>query len=404
MSAKTDFAKLGKLVTESKTVHQSYRYQNASKHSRDIYDQAIAMGQSVLNDQSDPKMYPEIMAGLAIQTINNAKRTLDGKVDHRPTITAQLDRLGQFIHSQEFAGLPFDDQQDWRQLIHRVDQLKAHADEHEEELTKLAQQIAHKFSEQSTQPQAEQAEPVTTKAIQTKQPTKHTTRATGTSSNSTHMAQATQPVRGMQQSQTTDAKFSQPSASQLTQPQVDDQPTSLDLADSATTSQSTPAQSENSQTVGQFEQPTTPLAKSSQMSSQDTAVSQTSPQETQPTVASQISLQKSQPTATSQTSSQKAQPTTVSQTTSRETQASTQSTPADLATAPIDSTSSSTAPTATQGSQTITKKQPTFTFDPTSQPTNPPVQESVASQEAPKQSVWHAIWQGLGQALGFSRH
>lgn len=391
MSAKTDFAKLGKLVTESKTVHQSYRYQNASKHSRNIYDQAIAMGQSVLNDQSDPKMYPEIMAGLAIQTINNAKRTLDGKVDHRPTITAQLDRLGQFIHSQEFAGLPFDDQQDWRQLMHQANQLKAHADEHEEELTKLAQQIAHKFSEQSTQPQAEQAEPVTTKAIQTKQPTKHTTRATDTSSNSTHMAQATQPVRGMQQSQTTDAKSSQPSASQLTQPQVDDQPTSLDLADSATTSQSTPAQSENSQTVDQFEQPTTPLAKSSQMSSQDTAVSQASPQETQPTAASQTSLQK-------------AQPTTVSQTTSQETQASTQSTPADLATAPIDSTSSSTAPTATQGSQTIIKKQPTFTFDPTSQPTNPPVQESVASQEAPKQSVWHAIWQGLGRALGFSHH
>ncbi len=391
MSAKTDFAKLGKLVTESKTVRQSYRYQNASKHSRNIYDQAITMGQSVLDDQADPKMHPEVMAELTVQTINNAKRTLDGKVDHRPTITAQLDRLGQFIHSQEFASLPFDDQQDWRQLMHQANQLKAHADKHEEELTKLAQQIAHKFSEQSTQSQVEQAESVTTKATQTKQPTKHTTRATDTSSNSTHMAQATQPVRGMQQSQTTDAKSSQSSASQLTQPQVDDQPISLDSADSATTSQPTLAQSENSQTVGQFEQPTTPLAKSSQMSSQDTAVSQTSPQETQPTVASQAS-------------SQKVQPTTVSQTTSQKAQASTQSTPADLATAPIDSTSSSTAPTATQGSQTIIKKQPTFTFDPTSQSTNPPVQESVASQEAPKQSVWHAIWQGLGRALGFSRH
>jgi hypothetical protein len=79
MSSDIHFEELQRLLDESKNVRQTYRYQNASAHSRSIYDQAIAMGRDILREKDDREMQPEIMAELTVQTINNAKKTLDGK-------------------------------------------------------------------------------------------------------------------------------------------------------------------------------------------------------------------------------------------------------------------------------------------------------------------------------------
>lgn len=79
MSSDIHYEELQRLVDEDKNVRQTYRYQNASAHSRSIYDQSIAMGRDILGEKNEREMQPEIMAELAVQTINNAKKTLDGK-------------------------------------------------------------------------------------------------------------------------------------------------------------------------------------------------------------------------------------------------------------------------------------------------------------------------------------
>ncbi|WP_267201514.1 FIVAR domain-containing protein [Limosilactobacillus kribbianus] len=78
MSIEAQFKNLQQLVDESEKVRQTERYRNASSHLKDLYDRAIAMGQEVLDAQEE-QLHPKIMAELTIQTINNAKRTLNGK-------------------------------------------------------------------------------------------------------------------------------------------------------------------------------------------------------------------------------------------------------------------------------------------------------------------------------------
>lgn len=356
MSAETDFIKLVDLIAESKTIHQSYQYQHASKHSQQIYNRAITMGGNVLADRNDPRMQPQLMAKLTIQTIVNAKWALGIKSNQEFMVTEQVNRLKRLVRSQKFTELPIDDQRKWFQLAHRVNLMNAHADKHGKELIKLAQQIARQFADRSKKPE------IKAKLIKLKanhRVVQATITATPVvSKKPKHLIQSIQPRRGSQHSS---QSIIQSAVAQLSEPQSGSQLFQSQPVKSTTT-QATTSQSVDSQIKNNSNQ----------------AVVRSQTATTQPGKVSQ-----EQSTSESQSIQQR-------------------SISADLTTTSIDSMSSRTPMSAEKRS--VTQTETTSALDSTSQSTNSTIQkldEKQQSSTKERSSVWYSIWHGLARAIGF---
>lgn len=142
---KTNYSELRRRVEMKSKVYHSYRYTNASEESRSVYDQALQMGQKILNDQVAGHEEAQAMVDLAAQAIYNAQKALNGHGEHRSSLVMQLNRLGRFTHSQAFMGLPFNGQDKLQELLQRARKLIDDSEADQAAMQSLAIQIDTQF-------------------------------------------------------------------------------------------------------------------------------------------------------------------------------------------------------------------------------------------------------------------
>lgn len=80
MSKKVDYRELQQLIADRENVRATAYYLNTRPRTRTIYDQAIAMGQDILDDRDDIKLAPQTMVDMAVQAINNALKAMKGNM------------------------------------------------------------------------------------------------------------------------------------------------------------------------------------------------------------------------------------------------------------------------------------------------------------------------------------
>jgi hypothetical protein len=168
MNKKVNFDELEKYLAAKGKIRTSYRYFNASDHSRTVYDNAVEMGENILAERADGRIEPQPMVDLAVQALYNAEKALDGRKEKPAPLASQVERLGQFFLSQEFAGLPYQKQEEWRQVLKKAKQLRDAQPADTAAQHDLASQIAAKLD-------SLQAEPIVKEKPHNVQPTTTTT-------------------------------------------------------------------------------------------------------------------------------------------------------------------------------------------------------------------------------------
>ena len=117
MNEKVVFDQLSKDVADQVRVRQTYKYFNGTDRSKDLYDEAIRMGEDVLQEHKEGYNEPQAMVDLVDQAIYNSRKALNGQQTDKHSLKMQLSRASQFLRSQEFAGLPIKTQQYWEREI-----------------------------------------------------------------------------------------------------------------------------------------------------------------------------------------------------------------------------------------------------------------------------------------------
>lgn len=117
MNEKVVFDQLSKDVADQVRVRQTYKYFNGTNRSKGLYDEAIRMGEDVLQEHKEGYNEPQAMVDLVDQAIYNSRKALNGQQTDKHSLKMQLSRAGQFLRSQEFAGLPIKTQQYWEREI-----------------------------------------------------------------------------------------------------------------------------------------------------------------------------------------------------------------------------------------------------------------------------------------------
>lgn len=117
MNEKVVFDQLSKDVADQVRVRQTYKYFNGTDRSKGLYDEAIRMGEDVLQEHKEGYNEPQAMVDLVDQAIYNSRKALNGQQTDKHSLKMQLSRAGQFLRSQEFAGLPIKTQQYWEHEI-----------------------------------------------------------------------------------------------------------------------------------------------------------------------------------------------------------------------------------------------------------------------------------------------
>lgn len=124
MNEKVVFDQLNKDVADQARVRQTYKYFNGTTRSKGLYDEAVRMGEDVLQEHKEGHNEPQAMVDLVDQAIYNSRKALNGRQTDKHSLHMQLSRAGQFLRSQEFTGLPIKTQQYWEREIaaaHNVD-------------------------------------------------------------------------------------------------------------------------------------------------------------------------------------------------------------------------------------------------------------------------------------------
>ena len=117
MNEKVVIDQLSKDVADQVRVRQTYKYFNGTDRSKGLYDEAIRMGEDVLQEHKEGYNEPQAMVDLVDQAIYNSRKALNGQQTDKHSLKMQLSRAGQFLRSQEFAGLPIKTQQYWEREI-----------------------------------------------------------------------------------------------------------------------------------------------------------------------------------------------------------------------------------------------------------------------------------------------
>lgn len=348
MSSDIHYEELQRLVDEDKNVRQTYRYQNASTHSRSIYDQSIAMGRDILGEKNDREMQPEIMAELAVQTINNAKKTLDGKPStHEAAPVSETPVLSQSAKSQP------------QSATTRMSNTNSMT----ESQSQSTQTSVSQAGTTSTSRSVAASTSVSTTMLQSRSLVAEADSQSQSISTSTSLSQS----HSQSQSQSTSVT-AQEGASE-----VEILPLSALRATNSTHHRATVAQASNAEDdQGLFTKPHASLA--------DAAEFEPDEDDEEPEEIRFVSSQSPQFMAMGDDEEEP---------------------PADVE---IKQEPESVKEAASA--------EPTITFDPTSQPTNPakdqqdeePDDDQQATAAAKQKAIRYAIWHGLGQALGFGRN
>jgi hypothetical protein len=355
MSSDIHYEELQRLVDEDKNVRQTYRYQNASAHSRSIYDQSIAMGRDILGEKNDREMQPEIMAELAVQTINNAKKTLDGKPSAHEVVPAS-----------------------------ETPALSQSAKPRPQSMTTKMSNTSSMTESQSQSARASMSQAGTTS---TPHSTVTSTSVSTTMLQSQSLAAESMGSRSQSQSTSTSASLSQSQQSQSQSrstsvtaqeaaSEVEVLPLSALRATNSTHHRSTTVQASAADTddQGLFVKPHASLA--------DSAAFEPDEDDDEPEEIRFVSSQSPQFMAMGDDEEEP---------------------PAEVEVHPKSEPAEEEANASAE---------PTITFDPTSQPTNPaktqqdeePDDDQQATAAAKQKAIRYAIWHGLGQALGFGRN
>lgn len=117
MNEKVVFDQLSKDVADQVRVRQTYKYFNGTDRSKGLYDEAIRMGEDVLQEHKEGHNEPQAMVDLVDQAIYNSRKALNGQQTDKHSLKMQLSQAGQFLRSQEFTGLPIKTQQYWEREI-----------------------------------------------------------------------------------------------------------------------------------------------------------------------------------------------------------------------------------------------------------------------------------------------
>ncbi|OJI11486.1 hypothetical protein BJI45_02025 [Limosilactobacillus reuteri] len=117
MNEKVVFDQLSKDVADQVRVRQTYKYFNGTDRSKGLYDEAIRMGEDVLQEHKEGHNEPQAMVDLVDQAIYNSRKALNGQQTDKHSLKIQLSQAGQFLRSQEFTGLPIKTQQYWEREI-----------------------------------------------------------------------------------------------------------------------------------------------------------------------------------------------------------------------------------------------------------------------------------------------
>lgn len=178
MNKQVNFDALEKYLAAKDKVRTSYRYFNASNHSRTVYDNAVEMGENILAERADGRIEPQPMVDLTVQALYNAEKALDGRKEKPAPLADQVERLGQFFLSQEFAGLPYQEQEEWRQVLKKAKQVRDTQPADPAAQHEMASRIAAKLAALQEEPavvanktQPSSAQPTTVTAAKASQPT-----------------------------------------------------------------------------------------------------------------------------------------------------------------------------------------------------------------------------------------
>jgi hypothetical protein len=139
------FDQLKKDVADQERVRKTYKYFNATDHSKGLYDESIRMGTDILDEHKEGHDEPQAMVDLVDQAIYNSRKALNGKQTDKHSLTMQLSRAGQFLRSQEFTGLPIKTQQYWEREIAVAHNIEVASTTDQELANKTAIKVATMF-------------------------------------------------------------------------------------------------------------------------------------------------------------------------------------------------------------------------------------------------------------------
>lgn len=145
MNENVVFDQLSKDVADQVRVRQTYKYFNATARSKGLYDEAIRMGEDVLQERKEGHNEPQAMVDLVDQAIYNSRKALNGQQTDRHSLKMQLARAGQFLRSQEFTGLPIKTQQYWEREIAVAHNIEVASDTDQDLANKTAIRVATMF-------------------------------------------------------------------------------------------------------------------------------------------------------------------------------------------------------------------------------------------------------------------
>lgn len=137
MSKDIVFDQLRRDVADQARVRDTYKYFNATDHSKSLYDEAIKMGEELLDEHQKGHNEPQAMVDLVDQAIYNSRKALNGQATDKHALDMQLARAGQFLRSQEFTGLPIKTQQYWEREIANAHKIEV-ADSTDQEMSNKA--------------------------------------------------------------------------------------------------------------------------------------------------------------------------------------------------------------------------------------------------------------------------
>lgn len=145
MSKDIVFDQLKRDVADQARVRDTYKYFNATDHSRNLYDEAVKMGEELLDEHQHGFNEPQAMIDLVDQAIYNSRKALNGQKTDKHSLDMQLVRAGQFLRSQEFTGLPIKTQQYWEREIAAAHQIESADSTDQEMANKAAVKLAMMF-------------------------------------------------------------------------------------------------------------------------------------------------------------------------------------------------------------------------------------------------------------------
>lgn len=145
MNEKVVFDQLNKDVADQARVRQTYKYFNGTERSKGLYDEAIRMGEDILQEHKEGHNEPQAMVDLIDQAIYNSRKALNGQQTDKHSLQMQLSRAGQFLRSQEFTGLPIKTQQYWEREIAEAHNIEVASNTDQAMANKTAIKVATMF-------------------------------------------------------------------------------------------------------------------------------------------------------------------------------------------------------------------------------------------------------------------